>query len=285
MCKRMQPGDLKLMPPKTKEVKFGKNTFRIAETKSGLQGILVGDSQARFRADDEADLISKLTRHVLEKDSSFIGYDGARSRFLKLFPGGFADPAFVGSKSEGELFYKRAMASWLSAEAPFHRALDGAVDGLTILRAFQHTNLVDRQTKPKLSTVLKGEKAELLIEILARFADGEIQWACEALSRNFSDDGVATWPVLTYLAFFWRPEKHAFLKPEFTKEYAQRVGHSFGYTYSSKPDADTYHALLDMLDETRGHISDLGPSDYIDLHSFMWAVSMYKDTESTTERP
>lgn len=268
------------MPPKTHEIIFGSDTFRIAETKSGLQGIVVGDSQARFSAEDEASLISKLTQHVLKKDTSFIGYDGARNRFLKLFPGGFSDSAFIGSKSEGELFYKRAMASWLCAEAPLERALDGTVDGLAILRAFQRTNLVDSHTKAKLSTVLKGEKAKHLIEILARFANGEIQWACEALSREFADEGVATWPVLTYLAFFWLPEKHAFLKPEFTKEYSRRVGHCFGFEYSSKPEAGTYLALLDMLDETRKHVLDLGPSDYIDLHSFMWAVSMYEDADT-----
>lgn len=269
------------MPPKTREIKFGKNIFRIAETKSGFQGIVVGDSQARFAAEDEASLLSKLTQHVLQQDASFIGFDGARNRFLKLFPEGFSDPAFIGSKSEGELFYKRDMASWLCAEAPLQQTIDGAVDGLTILRAFQRTNLVDSHTKPKLSTVLKGEKANRLIEILARFANGEIQWACETLGREFANDGVATWPVLTYLAFFWRPEEHAFLKPEFTKEYSRRVGHHFVYEYSSKPDSGTYFALLDMLDETRKHILDLGPSDYIDLHSFMWAVSMYEDTGTT----
>lgn len=268
------------MPPKTREIKFGDDTFRIAETKSGLQGIVVGDSQALFSADDEASLISKLTHHVLKKDASFIGFEGARKRFLKLFPGGFSDPAFIGSKSEGELFYKRQMASWLCAEAPLQQTIDGAVDGSTILRAFQRTTLVDQHTKAKLTTVLKGAKAKRLTEILAGFASGQIKWACESLSREFADDGVATWPVLTYLAFFWRPEKHAFLKPDFTKEYSRRVGHSFGLEYSSKPESGTYLALLDMLDETRKHVLDLGPSDYIDLHSFMWAVSMYKDADT-----
>ncbi len=268
------------MPPKTREIKFGNDTFRIAETKSGLQGIVVGDSHARFSAEDEASLISKLTQHVLKKDASFIGFDGARFRFLKLFPEGFSDPAFIGSKSEGELFYKRDMASWLCAEAPLQQTIDGAVDGVTILRAFQRTNLVDSHTKAKLSTVLKGEKATRLLEILARFANGEIHWACDALSREFADDGVATWPVLTYLAFFWRPEEHAFLKPEFTKEYSRRVGHRFGSEYSTKPELRTYLALLDMLDETRKHVMDLGPSDFIDLHSFMWAVCMYEDADT-----
>jgi hypothetical protein len=172
------------------------------------------------------------------------------------------------------------MASWLCAEAPLQQTIDGSVDGLTILRAFQRTNLVDQYTKAKLSSVLKGQRARRLTEILAGFAVGQIQWACEALSREFEDDGVATWPVVTYLAFFWRPEEHAFLKPDFTKEYSRRVGHRFGFEYSSTLESGTYLALLDMLDETRKHVLDLGPSDYIDLHSFMWAVSMYKDADT-----
>lgn len=268
------------MPLKTREIGFGSHTFRIAETSSGFQGIVVGDSQTRFSAEDESSLIAKLAQHILQKDKSFIGFDGARTRFLKLFPGGFTDPAFVGSKSEGELFYKRAMSAWLCAELPLKSALDGAVDGPTVLRAFQRTNLVDSHTKAKLSTVLKGAKAKRLIEILARFANGDIERACESLSSEFADEGVATWPVLTYLAFFWRPEEHAFLKPEFTKEYARRVGHSFALEYSSKPEPSTYRQLLDMLEDTRRQVSDLGPSDYIDLHSFMWAVSMYEDADT-----
>lgn len=124
--------------------------------------------------------------------------------------------------------------------------------------------------------VLTGQRVKRLIEVLARFANGEIQWACEALCKEFSDDDIATWPVPTYLAFYWKPEEHALLKPEFTKEYSRQIRHSFAIEYNSKPNSGTYLALLDMLDETQKHILDLGPSGYIDLHSFMWTVSMYE---------
>lgn len=246
---------------------------------SGFQGIVVGEAKNVFVAEDEAGIIAKLTQHVLQRDRSFIGFDGARTRFLNLFPAGFSDPALIGTKDEGELFYKRAMADWLAEHAPFEDAQAGAVEGEAVLRAFQHTNLVDRHTKAKLSTVLRGPRAEQFIEVLMRFASGDLAWSCDRIVADFAGDGVATWPALTYLAFFWCPTEHAFLKPEFSQEYARRVGHRFAVDYSSRPEPNTYRQFLDMLDETRRHVTDLGPTDYIDLHSFMWVVSKYEKSD------
>lgn len=273
------PVGARVMPPKTRDIRFGKETLRIVENSSGFQGIVVGEARNVFAAEDEAGIIAKLTQHVLQKDRSFIGFDGARRRFLSLFPAGFSDPALIGTKDEGELFYKRETASWLAEHAPFADALAGRVDGETVLRAFQHTNLVDRHTKAKLSTVLRGASSGHLIEVLARFANGDLEWSCERISAKFADDGVATWPALTYLAFFWFPAEHAFLKPEFSQEYARRVGHRFALEYNSRPEPNTYLQFLDMLDETRRHVEDLAPADYIDLHSFMWVVSKYDNSD------
>jgi hypothetical protein len=41
----------------------------------------------------------------------------------------------------------------------------------------------------------------------------------------------AKWTVVT-LPFLWQPEKHMFLKPEVTKDYAARVGHRFADDYA-----------------------------------------------------
>ena len=262
----------------TEDVRFGDHLFRIRRTDHGWEGIVVGAGEPAIHAASREELIAKLTESVLQKVSGFVGYDGARARFLTLFPDGFSDPAFAGDgKATGEILYKRSMAAWLLESLPLERALAGEADGATALRAFQRTVLVDRYQKAKLSDVLKGPRAAELVAILARFADGEVEASCEALVRGFGDDGVATWPVLTYLAFFWRPDRHCFLKPKFTKEYAQRVGHRFAVDYQSRPEPQTYAQLLDMLEQTRRHVADLGPVDHIDLHSFMWAVCEYPD--------
>jgi hypothetical protein len=171
------------------------------------------------------------------------------------------------------------MSAWLGREAPLERALRGEAAPAVVLRAFQRTNLPDTFTKARLGSVLKGPRAAGLVTILARFANGEPEAGCEALSRDYAGDGLATWPVLTYLAFFWRPDVHCFLKPEFTKEYARRVGHRFAVDYETRPSAGVYRELTDMLEQTRAVVADLGPRDYIDLHSFMWAVCMYDEAD------
>lgn len=269
----------RVVPKRTREIKFGKHVFRIVETVSGFQGIVVGNSSMRFSAGNEAEIIRKMIAHVMQADNSFVGYDGARDRFLGLFPGGLSDNRFIGERvgkdEEGELLYKRDMAAWIATEAPLSAALRGGIDGPTVLEAFQRMNLVDRFTKAKLSTVLKGPNGGNLVTILARFADGDTDWACKEILKEFSAEGVATWPVLTYLAFFWKPMSHAFLKPEFSKEYARQVGHRFAVDYVSRPEPHVYLQFLDMLEETRLHLSDLELTDYIDIHSFMWVVTTY----------
>ena len=41
----------------------------------------------------------------------------------------------------------------------------------------------------------------------------------------------AKWTVATYLPYLWQPERHMFLKPEVSKDYAARVGHPFASVY------------------------------------------------------
>lgn len=261
------------MPPKTTEIAFGKHLLRIAETERGWEGIVVGDSGTRFSAPDKDTLVRKLTDHALAQVAEFVGHEGARARFLELFPQGFPDPGLVAR----ELSEKREATEWLNREAPLDAALAGRADPAVVLRAIQRGEQVDKFGKTKVAAVLRGNRGKRLVTLLAQFADGEIAGACAALDREFHDDGIATWPIVTFPAFCWRPDTHCFLKPEFSKEYARRIGHRFAIDYASRPNPDTYRVFLDMLEETRVHIADLGPRDYIDLHSFMWAVTKYTE--------
>jgi hypothetical protein len=75
----------------------------------------------------------------------------------------------------------------------------------------------------------------------------------------------AKWPVATYLPFLWQPDRHMFLKPTVTKDFATRVGHRF---------ASDYDSTL-----TINVVQSLKPRDRIDIQSFIWVVGGYHDDD------
>lgn len=93
----------------------------------------------------------------------------------------------------------------------------------------------------------------------------------------------ATWPMVTYLPNFWDPERHMFLKPEVTRDFAERVGHRFSEDYAAEFRADVYLSLLDLVETTECGIAKLAPKDRIDVQSFIWVVGKYRDEDRSTK--
>jgi hypothetical protein len=106
---------------------------------------------------------------------------------------------------------------------------------------------------------------------------GETQPALLEMERALTPGESAKWTVVTYLPFLWRPEKHMFLKPEVTKDFAARVGHRFASDYEPRLNIGVYDSLLDLVTKTAQELSDLKPRDRIDVQSFIWVVGGYKE--------
>jgi hypothetical protein len=70
-----------------------------------------------------------------------------------------------------------------------------------------------------------------------------------------------------------------FLKPMIMADFAARVGHRFAHAYRSDLDIEVYDAFLDLAEETRAKLADMGPRDMIDIQSFMWTVVKYKEED------
>ncbi len=81
---------------------------------------------------------------------------------------------------------------------------------------------------------------------------------------------VLTWPVLTVFGFIAQPEQHMYLKPTVTKAAATK--YKFDFSYSSKPNWNTYESLLNFAEQVRKDTSKFGPRDMIDLQSFIWVM-------------
>lgn len=266
------------MKPGTSEIRVGSHTLRILKQGSGFVGIIVGRHKEQLTGATALEVETRLRAKLAEDHPDFIGLDGARRRFLHLFPGGFSDPAYIGDHSRGERHYKAKAAAMLQREVPL-AGPSATDDGLAALRIVQQTNLLDPFSKAKLADVLRSNRAPQFMSIVRSFAQGNVAEACDELVRQFKLEGIASWVCLTYFPFLWLPDRHMFLKPAFTKDYAARIGHRFLQDYESTPNAKTYASLQHMAAETGNSVADLKPADNIDLHSFMWVVMDYRDED------
>jgi hypothetical protein len=79
---------------------------------------------------------------------------------------------------------------------------------------------------------------------------------------------VLTWPVVTVFPFIAQPETHFFLKPNVTRTAAREYGYDF--EYRSRPQWETYRALLDFAETVSSDLASMRPKDMIDIQSFLW---------------
>ena len=202
----------------------------------------------------------------------------ARRKFLKFFPGGFADETYI----DWERDYKwSAHERWQeSLEPSAYRKLlaDGAYEDIagTAVRIESRTNLLFSFEKMALRDAIRTtDGARIFAEGLYDFLWGRAgdetrfeRW-CEAVaSLPRRQTRVLTWPLVTVFGFIARPDTHIFLKPNVTRIAAKAYG--FDFDYKSKPNWATYVSLLDFANTVRRDTTDLRPKDMIDLQGFIW---------------
>jgi hypothetical protein len=254
-------------------------TLRLLKSKTGEhRGIILkkgGGLLGPFGGDGPDEIWERLKQEVLKAGRAYVGFDGARARFLRFFPQGFADSGYLREERD----YKLAAKAQLDAAAPVEEAAQGRGFGLAVLAAFQHTNLLSPFEKMKLPPLLRGPSADGFVRAAASFAQGEGLPALQEMRKLAQPHDCAKWAVLTYLPFMWRPDIHMFLKPTVTQEFAARVGHPFAHTYAPDLDIAIYDSLLDLVARTEDELAALGPRDRIDVQSFIWVVGAYNEEE------
>ena len=260
-----------------KEGRLGKHTLRIVETKQGLQGIAFIDAKNRsaiLSGDDVDELWEQLVLETGKQSAEYFGYKGAINRFREIFPDGFADSRYLTKERN----YKIAAIEKLQEAAPLELAINGQVDPKAVLKA-SNTNLLFRSESITFRDVLLSPKGGAFIAAAAKMASGDIAEGLSAMTAIAKSIDKKSWPLVTYLPFLWKPDRHMFLKPMVAKGFAERVGHRFAHDYSSDISADVYEGLIDLTNETKAEISTLNPADNVDVQSFIWAVAKYTDSD------
>jgi hypothetical protein len=203
-----------------------------------------------------------------------------RRKFTGYFPRGFRDPHYL----ELERSYKvETHKRWLD-ELP-------QPEFARLLRAGEFAEIASRavrvEQRSRHSMIFSFEKMALRDAVrppegARAFAEGLFDWlhgrgsperrferwveVVAALPRR--QTRVLTWPLVTVFGFIAQPEAHVFLKPTVTRNAARAYGVDF--PYRSRPNWETYSALLEFAAIVRRDTRDLGPRDMIDAQSFIW---------------
>ena len=203
-----------------------------------------------------------------------------RKKFLRLFPGGFRDETYMSWEREYKVETHQRWQAAL-AQPEFEQ----------LLRTGQFSEIAARavrvEQRSRHSMIFSFEKMALRDAVkdaagARRFAEGLYAYlhAGKPLEDRFSNwvDTVAalprrqtrvlTWPLVTVFGFIAQPKIHVFVKPNVTRTAARKYG--FDFTYTSRPQWDTYAGVLAFARTIKRDLRDLRPRDMIDLQSFMW---------------
>lgn len=262
-----------MTPHLLREEMRGKLTLRLVRTNNGVAGALIGGSGGRPVVIQGTDLNDTWRRLELEAGKlhpSYFGFDGARARFLREYPKAFTDPGYL----KDERTYKLDGKARLDAAVPLADAATGSGFGSAVMRAYadKGMNLMPWRETDRLKALLSGPSADAFVRALTAFTLGAGAPALADMEHLLRPHDSAKWTIVTYLPYLWRPDRHMFLKPTITKDFAARVGHPFAYVYASRLDMAVYDSLLDMAGRTEAELADLHPQDRIDVQSFIWVV-------------
>jgi hypothetical protein len=201
-----------------------------------------------------------------------------RRKFLRFFPGGFADETYV----DWERGYKwAAHERWTTSLGPsqfrdllrLRRFTEVAAHAVSIE---SRTNLLFSFEKMALRDAVKSPGgAQAFAEGLYDFLHGRAgdvrrfeQWCEVVAGLPRKQTRVLTWPIVTVFGFIAQPDRHVFLKPNVTRVAARE--YDFEFTYASRPNWDTYASLLAFAARVTSDQRDLAPRDMIDAQGFIW---------------
>lgn len=203
-----------------------------------------------------------------------------RRKFLRQFPGGFRDLAYLDwerdYKWETHLRWEEALPReaflGLLQAGEFAEAAARAV---RVEQRSRHAMLFSFEKMALRDALRSPEGARGFAQGLYDFLHGDDalpqrfeRWiaAIDRLPRR--QTRVLTWPLATVFGFIAQPDRHMFLKPNTIRAAARAYGAELAYR--PRPSWEVYAGLLEFCGMVRRDLRDLRPRDMIDLQSFLW---------------
>ncbi|MBI5606826.1 MAG: DUF3553 domain-containing protein [Deltaproteobacteria bacterium] len=211
--------------------------------------------------------------------SKYQRFETSKEMFLKDYPDGFYDPAYLKGERNHKVAAHELALSLIGPEQL--KALLSQKDYEEIskraLKVVTATNLISPNEKLALKNGLKDpESRELFSENLYQLLYGkeDVKDRFIAFARALEAIKAAKWTTLSYFLFIVFPEKYIFIKPIVTEPAAEISAFEINY----RPDLNwrTYKSVLDFSEYFWSELKDLKPRDMIDIQSFMWRIGPNK---------
>ena len=203
-----------------------------------------------------------------------------RRKFLRYFPGGFADETYLAWERDYKWSAHRRWIAEIGRRDQHRAALQAGHADLIAAAAVR--------IESSRALLFSFEKMALRDAVLrssvgaTAFATGLYDWLHGAGSERDRFERwvevvaalpkrqtrVATWPVATVFGFIARPKVHLFVKPTVMRRAA--AAYDFDLDYSPRLSWQTYSSVLDFARTVRDDLADLAPRDQIDIQSFLW---------------
>ena len=211
------------------------------------------------------------------------GLRAAKRRFKEIFPAGFRDEtylewergykwdahrAFVATLGRAE--WERLLAERAYGEVAARLVRFYARSKLNMLALYEWMALREALEDPAGGRALATGLYELI------HGDGAFGARLERFTMLL--DGLpqrqtrlAKWPVATLFPFVAQPKRHLILKPRLMKRAAAQL--HFDLRYQSRPNADTYAAMMELVAWLGDELASWKPRDLIDIQGFIWVTA------------
>lgn len=201
-------------------------------------------------------------------------------KFLELFPEGFYGERLLREERNYKVkahelaiaLLGREQLSGLIKHEDYHEVC------IRALKVMNATNLMFPNEKMALKDGLDAQDKEhdfasKLFQLL--YGEGELESRFMEFASVLENIGADKWTTATYFLFILIPDKYMFVKPMVTRNAAEICAFELNY----KPQLNwlTYKSVLAFTEYLRTELAALKPRDNIDVQSFMWCISPYKN--------
>lgn len=201
--------------------------------------------------------------------------------FKGEFPGGFQDDCFIKKERKYKVEAHEAALELLD-EGKLTELLDAERYGDVCLRAkdtMKRVNVVDWRESGRLWSGVSDHvgREEVFAKRLHELLYGQRseQLRFEAFSSLMEELSVPKWPICTFWRWIVFPNQEVFVKPESVKSAADAWSYDLGY--SPGPSWAVYLRIRDFCHHVREELVDLEPRDFIDVQTFMWLCTWYRN--------
>ena len=191
------------------------------------------------------------------------------SRFLEIFPEGFADTDLAATEREPKLKAIAYAQENFTTEAIAAAREEGGDDAVfaSMLAAVDLTNLIHpRWERPRLAGIPEEHRGAV-VDAFINLLHGEEDYGRRLtdFSKVLAEHSAGKWTLVSYFGFIYAPESHPFVKPDAVRYAAKALKQEIHY--AAQPNPRTCRAIEQLYKDVQARLTAEGhaPADTLSL--------------------